>query len=242
MSLFHNRISWNEIKKIVEDFTDRTVDGDPEAVLLHFNDLAAIQVLDHQYVYFGDMYINDDQFGEEHSLRFFRPDGTYVNTLIKDTTGVESFGIVIRGVLFNYVVAIPMTSGNTTMLAYKIPLKTTLGTIYTYSNATLPVTGWSKVGTTYTHVAGTSNTLSFALSLPAGNYIMHVTATITAGTLDFGTDETGAIIQLTGTGSQSGSYEFYSNGSGSVLTVIPSSSFVGSFAEANIYIKQIIYS
>lgn len=242
MSLFQNRISWNEIKKIVEDFTDRTVDGDPEAVLLHYDDLAAIQVQVHQYVYFGDLHINDDHFGEEHSFRFYRPDDTYIDTLIKETTGVESFGIVIRGVLFNYVVAIPTTSGNTTMLAYKIPLKTTLGTIYTYSNATLPVTGWSKVGTTYTHAAGTANTLSFALSLPAGNYIMHVTATITAGTLDFGTDEIGAGIQLTGTGVQTGSFEFYSDGSGSVLSAIPSSSFVGSFTEANIYIQNIIYS
>ena len=244
MSLFQNRISWNEIKKIVEDYTSRTVSGDPEAVLLHYADLAAIQALDHQYeyAYFGDVHMNDDSFGEQHIFQYIFPDDTPANTMETANSGVATYGNIVRNVLFNKVAAIPSTAGCTHVLAYKIPLATAFGTIYTYSNATLPVTGWSKAGTTYTHAAGTANTLSFALSLPAGNYVLYATATLSAGSVDFGTDETGAIIQLTGTGSQSGSYEFYSNGSGSVLTVIPSSSFVGSFAEANIYIKQIIYS
>ena len=242
MSLFQNRISWNEIKKIVEDYTGRTVDGDPEAVLLHYDDIVAIQAQDHQYIYYGDLYMNNDPFGDEHALQFVHPDDTSENTVKKDTTGVESVGNVIRGAIFNKVSTIPTTPGNTHCLAYKIPLKTTLGTTYTYSNATLPVIGWSKAGTTYTHAAGTANTLSFALSLPAGSYILYVTATITADQIQFGTDELGVLIQLSGAGVQSGSFEFYSDGSGSVLTVIPSSSFVGSFAEANIYIKQIIYS
>ena len=242
MSLFQNRISWNEIKKIVEDYTGRTVDGDGEAVLLHYDDLAAIQAQYHQYIYYGDLYMNNDPFGEEHTLQFVHPDYTSENTVKKDTTGVESVGNVIRGAIFNKVSAIPTTPGNTHCLAYKIPLKTTLGTIYTYSNATLPVIGWSKAGTTYTHAAGTANTLSFALSLPAGNYILHATATITSGTLDFGTDEIGSGFQLSGAGVQTGTYEFYSDGSGSVLSAIPSSSFVGSFTEANIYIQNVIYS
>ena len=242
MSLFQNRISWNEIKKIVEDYTGRTVDGDPEAVLLHYADLAAIQTKDHQYIYYGDLYMNNDPFGEEHTLQFVHPDYTSENTVKKDTTGVESVGNVIRGAIFNKVSAIPTTPGNTHCLAYKIPLKTTLGKIYTYSDATLPVTGWGKVGTTYTHAAGTANTLSFALSLPAGNYILHATATITADQIQFGTDELGVLIQLSGAGVQSGSFWFYSDGSGSVLSAIPSSSFVGSFTEANIYIQNVIYS
>lgn len=242
MSLFHNRISWNEIKKLVEDFTGRTVDGDGEAVLLHYADLAAIQGLDNQYVYFGDVYINDDSFGDEHIFQYMFEDDTISTTLSIPTTGVASYGNVVRNVLFNKIVSIPITAGCTHVLAYKIPLKTDLGAIYTYSDATLPVTGWSKVGTTYTHAAGTSNTLSFALSLPAGSYRLHVTATITAGTLDFGTDETGAIIQLSGAGVQSSTYEYYSSGIGSVLTAIPSNTFVGSFTEANIYIQNVIYS
>ena len=244
MSLFQNRISWNEIKKIVEDYTSRTVSGDPEAVLLHYADLAAIQALDHQYeyAYFGDVHMNDDSFGEQHIFQYIFPDDTPANTMETANSGVASYGNIVRNVLFNKVAAIPSTAGCTHVLAYKIPLATAFGTTYTYSDATLPVTGWSKVGTTYTHVAGTSNTLSFALSLPAGNYIMHVTATITAGTLDFGTDETGAGIQLTGAGVQTGSYEFYSTGTGTVLTSIPSNTFIGSFTEANIYIQNIIYS
>lgn len=242
MSIFHNRISWNDVKKLVEDFTGRTVDGDGEAVLLHYADLAAIQAIDHQYVYFGDVYINDDSFGDEHTFQYMFEDDTSYTTLSIPTTGVASYGNVVKNVLFNKVSAIPTTVGCTHALAYKIPLKTDLGAIYTYSDATLPVTGWSKVGTTYTHVAGTSNTLSFSLSLSAGNYILHVTATITAGTLDFGTDELGSILQLSGAGVQTGTIELYTSGIGSVLTVIPSNTFVGSFTEANIYIQNVIYS
>ena len=244
MSLFHNRISWNDVKKLVEDFTGRTVDGDGEAVLLHYDDLTAIQAqtLDHQYVYFGDVYINDDSFGDEHIFQYVFEDDTSYTTLSIPTTGVASYGNVVKNVLFNKISVIPMTAGCTHVLAYKMLLKTDLGEIYTYSDATLPVTGWSKVGTTYTHVAGTANTLSFALSLPAGNYILHVTATITAGTLDFGTDELGSIIQLSGAGVQTATSEFYSTGTGTILACIPSSNFVGSFTEANIYIQNVIYS
>lgn len=244
MSLFQNRISWNEIKKIVEDYTSRTVSGDPEAVLLHYADLAAIQALDHQYeyAYFGDVHMNDDSFGDEHSFQYIFPDGTSVNTLAIPTTGVASYGNVVHNVLFNKIVTIPTTAGCTHILAYKIPLATEFGTIYTYSDATLPVTGWGKVGTTYTHAAGTANTLSFALSLPAGNYILHATATITSGTLNFGTDEIGSGFQLSGAGVQTGTYEFYSTGIGTILAAIPSNTFVGSFTEANIYIQNIIYS
>lgn len=242
MSLFQNRISWNEIKKIVESFTGRTVDGDPEAVLLHYEDLVSIQGLNNQYVYFGDLYINDDTFGEEHILQYINEQDISVITAHRILTGIENYGNILRGVIFNKVSAIPTTKGNTHALAYKIPLKTTIGTTYTYSNATLPVVGWSKAGTTYTHAAGSANTLSFALSLPAGNYILYATATITAGTIDFGTDEFGSLIQLSGLGIKSGFYEIYSTGGGSFLTIIPSSDFVGSFTEGNIYIKQVIYS
>jgi len=242
MSLFQNRISWNEIKKIVEDFTGRTVSGDPEAVLLHYADLTAIQALDHEYAYFGDVHMNDDSFGDEHTFQYIFPDDTSATTVAIPTTGVASYGNVVRNVLFNKVTVIPTTVGCTHALAYKIPLATEFGTIYTYSDATLPVIGWSKAGTTYTHAAGTANTLSFALSLPAGSYILYATATITSGTLDFGTDEIGSGFQLSGAGVQTGTYEFYSDGSGSVLSAIPSSSFVGSFTEANIYIQNVIYS
>ena len=244
MSLFHERISWNEIKKLVQDFTGRTIEGDAEAVLLHYNDLYILQsaAVDHQYVYFGDIYMNDDSFGEEHILQYTHSDDTTVNSLITATSGIASYGNIIRGVIFNRIAAFSTTAGCVHSLAYKITLKTDLGAIYNYSDATLPVTGWSKAGTTYTHAAGTANTLSFALSLPVGNYIIHVTANISAGTIDFGTDETGSVIQLTGTGSQSATFEFYSSGIGSVLSAIPSNTFVGSFDEANIYIQNIIYS
>lgn len=242
MSLFQNRISWNEIKKIVEDYTSRTVSGDPEAVLLHYEDLAVIQALDHQYAYFGDVHMNDDSFGEQHIFQYMFPDDTPSNTMETANSGVATYGNIVRNVLFNNVAAIPTTAGCTHVLAYKIPLATAFGNTYIYTDATLPVTGWSKAGTTYTHAAGTAFTLSFDLSLPAGNYVVYATATITAGTVQFGTDEIGGGLQLSGVGVQSGSFEFYSTGTASSFVVVPSSDFIGSFTEANIYIQQMIYS
>lgn len=243
MSLFSERISWNEIKKLVASFTGRTVVGDGEAKLLHFTDLIAIQVArDHQYVYFGDIHINTDPFGDVHLIQYENEQGTATDTYKRDATGLETPGSITNDVIFNKVAIIPYTEGQMHILAYKIELKTDLGTVYNYSDATLPVTGWSKAGTTYTHAAGTANTLSFALSLPAGNYIMYATANITAGQVTFSTDELGTLIVLSGVGSQSDSCEFYSTGTGSILGVIPDVTFVGSFTEANIYIQQVIYS
>ena len=242
MSLFSERISWNEIKKLVASFTGRTVVGEGEAKLLHYPDLAAISTANHQYVYFGDFHINADPFGDEYNLQYEDGQGSAIDTYKRTTTGTETPASITNDIIFNKVTSIPNSNGQMHVLAYKIELKTDLGTLYNYSNATLPVTGWSKAGTTYTHAAGTANTLSFALSLPAGNYIMYATANITASQVTFGTDELGGLIALSGTGSQSGSYEFYSTGIGSVLTVVPDSTFVGSFTEADIYIQQVIYS
>ena len=155
MSLFSERISWNEIKKIVASFTGRTVVGDGEAKLLHYDDLTAIQIANHQYVYFGDIHINADPFGDEHVIQYENEQGTATDTYKRDSTGVETPGSITNDVIFNKVTTIPATEGQMHILAYKIELKTDLGTVYNYSDATLPVTGWSKAGTTYTHAAGT---------------------------------------------------------------------------------------
>lgn len=119
MSIFQGEISWNEIKKIVEEKIGGglKVQGDGEVVRLEASEIAALDGTDETY--FGTVQINDTD-GVDYDLRLVKADTITVNTLfiLSTATGVIS----IDHVLFNKCQGGTNTDGKAYFTGYKITL------------------------------------------------------------------------------------------------------------------------
>ena len=119
MSIFQGEISWNEIKKIVEEKIGGglKVQGDGEVVRLEASEIAALDGTGDTY--FGTVQINDID-GSDFTLSLIEADTTEVNTLfiLSSATSV----ITINNVLFNKMVGGTNTDGRAYFTGYKITL------------------------------------------------------------------------------------------------------------------------
>lgn len=119
MSILQGEISWNEIKKIVEEKIGGglKVQGDGEVVRLEASEIADIDGTGDTY--FGTVHINDID-GSDFILSLIKADTTEVNTLfiLGSATGI----ITINNVLFNKRVGGTNTDGKAYFTGYKITL------------------------------------------------------------------------------------------------------------------------
>jgi len=119
MSIFQGEISWNEIKKIVEEKVGGglKVQGDGEVVRLEAAEIAALDGTGDTY--YGTVQINDVD-GNDYILSLLKADTTEANTLfiLSSSTAVST----INHVLFNKLVDGTNAVGKAYFTGYKITL------------------------------------------------------------------------------------------------------------------------
>ena len=122
MSVLHGNISWNEIKKIVEEKIGggMKVQGDGEVVRLGGIDLASIHVEDGTEAYYGTLYINSFK---ETGVKTFLFDSTSTSITTLDIPApTDDFPTKIENLLFSSVDTIPSTDGYVHFIGYKLTL------------------------------------------------------------------------------------------------------------------------
>lgn len=119
MSIFQDEISWNEIKKIVEEKIGGglKVQGDGQVVRLDAPAIAAIDGTGDTY--FGTVQINDID-GSDFILSILKADTTEINTLFILSSAIGT--VTINNVLFNKRVGGTNTDGKAYFTGYKITL------------------------------------------------------------------------------------------------------------------------
>lgn len=122
MSVLHGNISWNEIKKIVEEKIGggMKVKGDGEVVRMGNSQLVAINVQDGTEAYYGTLYINSFH-GNDVKTLLYDSVGTPITTL-NITVPTSDFPTKIENLIFNAVDTIYATDGFAHFVGYKLTL------------------------------------------------------------------------------------------------------------------------
>ena len=122
MSIFQGEISWNEIKKIVEEKVGGglKVQGDGEVVYLKNADLTNINNQDGTLVYFGSIQVNSFH-STDVILKFYDSASTETVTLsVKSPT--DDVPVRFDNVLFSLTDTIATEAGYNYFIGYKITL------------------------------------------------------------------------------------------------------------------------
>lgn len=122
MSIFQGEISWNEIKKIVEEKVGGglKVQGDGEVVYLKTADLTDINNQDGTLVYFGSIQVNLFH-STDVIMKFYDSTSTETVTLsVKSPT--DDIPVRFDNVLFSLTDTIATGAGYNYFIGYKITL------------------------------------------------------------------------------------------------------------------------
>lgn len=122
MSVLHGNISWNEIKKIVEEKIGggMKVQGDGEVVRLSGPQLSSIIVQNGTEAYYGTLYINDFH-GSGVKTYLYDSTSTSITTL-DIPAPTNDFPTKIENLLFSAVDTIPSNDGYVHFIGYKLTL------------------------------------------------------------------------------------------------------------------------
>lgn len=122
MSIFQGEISWNEIKKIVEEKVGGglKVQGDGEVVYLKSADLTDINNQDGTLVYFGSIQVNSFH-STDVIMKFYDSTSTETVTL-SVTSPTDDVPVRFDNVLFSLTASIATGAGYNYFIGYKITL------------------------------------------------------------------------------------------------------------------------
>lgn len=122
MSIFQGEISWNEIKKIVEEKVGGglKVQGDGEVVYLKSADLTDINNQDGTLVYFGSIQVNSFH-STDVIMKFYDSTSTETVTL-SVTSPTDDVPVRFDNVLFSLTASIATKTGYNYFIGYKITL------------------------------------------------------------------------------------------------------------------------
>lgn len=122
MSIFQGEISWNEIKKIVEEKVGGglKVQGDGEVVYLKSADLTDINNQDGTLVYFGSIQVNSFH-STDVIMKFYDSTSTETVTL-SVTSPTDDVPVRFDNVLFSLTDTIATKTGYNYFIGYKITL------------------------------------------------------------------------------------------------------------------------
>ena len=122
MSVLHGNISWNEIKKIVEEKIGggMKVQGDGEVVRLGSGQLVVLNIQDGTEAYYGTLYINSFH-GSGVKTYLYDSAATPITTL-DIPIPTNDFPVKIENLLFSAVDTIDPNNGYAHFVGYKLTL------------------------------------------------------------------------------------------------------------------------
>lgn len=122
MSVFQSEISWNEIKKIVEEKIGGglKVQGDGEVVYLTGDQLAAIDIHDGSEAYYGTLNINS--FHEYNVLLSLYDSTSTQKVTLAITAPTNDLPATIQNIIFSSAVGVDPGPGYLSFIGYKLTL------------------------------------------------------------------------------------------------------------------------